>query len=105
MAPTFPTVSKGGCAGRTWVSRGGTTGAQREGCLEKGAWAQAALGCGTEPTRRCWVQGTRLGQGWRGVLAARQASVLPVGQGMAGSVAFCHPGKGRMRKGRTTLAP
>lgn len=91
--------------GRTWASGGGTTGARWEGCLEKGAWAQAALGCGTEHTHHGWAQGTCLERGWRGVLAARQASVLPVGQGMAGGVAFCHPGKGGMKKGRTTLAP
>lgn len=42
MAPTFPAVSKGGCTGRTWRSRGSTAGAQREGCLEKGASARDA---------------------------------------------------------------
>lgn len=72
--------------------------------MEKGAWAQA-LGCGTEPTRHCQAQGMRLGWGWRAVLAARQASVLPVGQGMASGVAFGQPSKGGMRKGRTALAP
>lgn len=37
-----PLSAKGGCAGRTRASRGGTAGARREGCLEKGAWARAA---------------------------------------------------------------
>lgn len=77
------------------MSRGGTTGARWEGCLEKGAWTQAALGGGTEPTHHCWAQEMCLGRGWRGVLAARQASVLPAGQGMASGVAFCHPSKRR----------
>lgn len=66
--------------------------------MEKGAWAQAALARGTEPARHCQAQGMWLGRGWRAVLAATQASELPVEQSMAGGVAFYHPGKEGMRK-------
>lgn len=63
-------------------------------------WDEAQSPLATARPRECAWDGAG-----GAVLAATQASVLPVVQGMASGVAFCRSSKEVMRKGRTALAP